>query len=83
MTDIYFKCTFDIFVRLDEEAARKCKSDVLLMVSAYVANACAISVKELNEASTELSGYKSGEITTKYLSARQGEKKFGSDSSNA
>lgn len=82
MTDIYFKCTFDIFVQLDEGAAQKFKSDVLLVVSAHVANACAIVVKQLNDVSTEKSEYKAGEITTKYISAGQGKKKFRSRSPN-
>ena len=83
MTDIYFKCNFDVFVRLDEGAAQKMKSDVLLVVSAHVGNACNVVVNQLNHASDENSQYKSGEITTKYISARQGNQKFGSDSSNA
>ena len=83
MTDIYFKCTFDVFVRLDEAAAQKMKSDVLLVVSSYVGNACGLVVKQLNDASTEASAYKAGEITTKYYSAGHGKKKFGSRSPNA
>lgn len=77
MTDIYFKCNFEVFVRLDEEAAQKMHSDVLLLVSAHVANACNSTVKRLNDTSKESSSFETGEITTKYISARQGEKKFG------
>jgi hypothetical protein len=64
---------------LDEETAQKVESDVLLLVSAHVANACSSMVKQLNDASEETSEYEGGEITTKYISARQGKNKFGSD----
>jgi hypothetical protein len=83
LTDIYFKCSFDVFVRLDEETARKIEYDTLLLVSAHVAKACNSTVKRLNDASKETSEFETGEITTKYISARQGEKKFGSGSPNA
>ena len=77
MSNLFFKCTFDIFVRLDVETAQNIEHDVLLLVSGHVANACCIVVKQLNDTSKETSEYESGEITTKYISARQGNAKFG------
>ena len=76
MSNLYFKCTVEFFVRLDEETAEKIDGDVLLLVSGHVANSCNVMVTQLNDASKETSEYESGEIETKYISARQGNAKF-------
>ena len=71
---LYFKCTFDCYVALDEETAAKSNTGALRVstfVGAHLAN-CLSELEKKQSATT----FVSGEITTKVISARQGKKWF-------
>lgn len=71
---LYFKCTFDCYVSLDEETAAKNKTGVL-RVSEFIGTHLANCISTLNKEQSAAS-FVSGEITTKIIIARQGKKWF-------
>ncbi len=71
---LYFKCTFDCYVSLDEETAAKSKTGVL-RVSEFIGAHLANCITELGKEQSD-SSFANGEITTKAITARQGKKWF-------
>ena len=74
MANLYYKCTFDCYVSIDEETAQKTNTDAL-RVSTFVGTHLANCISELNKTSSP-SSFANGEITTKAITARQGEARF-------
>ena len=74
MANLYYKCTFDCYVSIDEETAMKTRTDAL-RVSTFVGVHLANCISELNKTNSS-SSFANGEITTKTITARQGEARF-------
>ena len=80
MTTVYMKCSFDCFVAIDEEWLReKFGGSGVLMVSDLVGTILTNKINDfndLNSTTLKIRFAERGEITTKYISARQGESRF-------
>ena len=73
---IYLKCTFDCYVSLTETDMKKRFDADILLLSQVVGGHFAISLEGLEQISKSELTLKAGDITTKYISARQGVKHF-------
>ena len=75
-TKIYLKCTFDCYVAMTETTMKKRFDGDIILLSQLVGTILANSLPDLEEISNSELSLKSGEITTKYILARQGEARF-------
>jgi len=75
---IYLKCTFDCYVKLTENTMKKRFQGNIILLSQIVGTILANALTSLEDISKSELLLKSGEITTKYISARYGLKLFDS-----
>lgn len=72
----YLKCTFDCYVTLTDETMKKRFDGDLVLISEIVGRILANSLSGLEEISHNELSLTEGEITTKYILAKQGVKRF-------
>lgn len=73
---IYLKCSFDCYVSMTEETMQKRFGANIVVLSEVVGTYLANSLEGLENISKSELTLKDGEITTKYISARQGVNRF-------